>query len=412
MSAGPSLLSGPPLEAGMEHLDAHLARLGALPPGNAHALETLERSGLLGRGGAAFPVATKWRSVAQRARGDAAILANGAEGEPLSHKDRLLMERRPHLVLDGVALAAQTVGARDAVLYVGAAHGAAVAAMREALAERPRAERRMTRLVASPARYVAGEESAAVHFVEAGVALPTATPPRVYERGIGGRPTLVQNVETLAHTALIARYGDAWFRGLGAGTSSGTALLTVSGAVQRRGVVEVPMGSTVGEAIARAGGASDPGDAVLLGGYFGGWVSSEQAWEAPVDAAWLRSQGMALGSGVIAVLPAGRCGVEETARIVAYLADQSARQCGPCVFGLRAIAEAVDRLAHNAARDGDLQRVQRWSGQLAGRGACRHPDGAAVLVGSALRTFDVDFARHAARRGCEARPAQARQGVA
>jgi NADH:ubiquinone oxidoreductase subunit F (NADH-binding) len=411
MSFRPSLLSGPPLEAGMEHFDAHRARLGALPQGGAHVAEALERSGLLGRGGAAFPVATKWRGVAGRARGDAAVLANGAEGEPLSHKDRLLMERRPHLVLDGVALAAQTVGARDAVLYIGAGHSSAAAAMRAALAERPAAERRMTRLVAAPARYVAGEESAAVHFVDSGVALPTSTPPRVFERGIGGRPTLVQNVETLAHVALIARYGDAWFRDLGAGAEASTALLTVTGAVHRRGVVEVPMGSTVGEAIARAGGATEPGDAVLLGGYFGGWVSTSQAWDAPVDAAWLRAQGMTLGCGVVAVLPAGRCGVEETARIVAYLADQSARQCGPCVFGLRAIAEAVDRIAHNAARDGDLQQVQRWSGQLAGRGACKHPDGAAALLGSALRVFAIDFARHAARRGCEVH-ARLREGVA
>jgi NADH:ubiquinone oxidoreductase subunit F (NADH-binding) len=232
-----------------------------------------------------------------------------------------------------------------------------------------------------------------VHFVNDGVALPTTTPPRPFERGVGGRPTLVQNVETMAHVALIGRHGQA---------ARDTALLTLSGAVRRRGVVEVQGGSSIGDALARAGGTVEDGGALLLGGYFGGWVDLDQAVHMPVDAAWLRTQGMALGCGVVAVLPGSSCGVAETARIMGYLAEQSARQCGPCVFGLRAIAEAVQRIAAGGTTDGDLQRVQRWSQQLAGRGACRHPDGAAGLLQSALRVFADDFAAHQARRSCVA----------
>jgi NADH:ubiquinone oxidoreductase subunit F (NADH-binding) len=388
----PRLLDGPALDAPEPH-DAHLRRLGRAPHGNAALIEMLHVAGLRGRGGAAFPVAHKWRSVAGHSRGDAVVLVNGAEGEPLSAKDRLLMETRPHLVLDGALLGAQAVDARDVVLYVGESHRRAIKSLRNALGERTNHERRSTRILSAPQRYVAGEESAAVHFVNDGVALPTTTPPRPFERGVGGRPTLVQNVETLAHVALISRFGPA---------AGGTALLSLGGAVQRRGVVETATGTRLGEVLAEAGGVAEHGGAVLLGGYFGGWIAADHVVHMPVDAAWLRSQGMALGCGVVAVLPADRCGVAETAGIMVYLAEQSAKQCGPCVFGLRAIAEAVHRIATGRAEDSDLQRVGRWAELLPGRGACRHPDGAAALLHSALRVFADDFASHAARRGCTA----------
>jgi len=406
-----SVLAGPGLNEGMEHLGEHRARLGELPRDGAGVIDVLERSGLRGRGGAGFPAGTKWRTVAGNARGNAVVLVNGAEGEPLSRKDRVLMETRPHLVLDGAALAADAVGAREVILYVGADHTRARDALQRALAERPADEWKRTTVVSAPVRYVSGEESAAVHFVNDGVALPTAVPPRPFERGVDGRPTLVQNVETLAHAALIARLGDGWFRDLGRGESGGTALLTVTGAVPHAGVVEVAQGSSVGDAVSAAGGLSSRSSAVLLGGYFGGWVTADEAWGLSVDTMELRSRGHALGCGVVAVLPEHRCGVVETARIVAYLAGQSARQCGPCVFGLRAIAEAMGRIATGGAVGDDLDRIRRWSGELAGRGACRHPDGAAAFVASALRVFGDEMVLHARRGACSG-GAAARAAVA
>ena len=273
------------------------------------------------------------------------MVANGGEGEPLSRKDRVLMEQRPHLVIDGALLAAGAVGAREVVLYIGAEHAAAIRAMQRAVTERPRFERDQLRLVSAPVRYVSGEETAAVHFVNSGVALPTSIPPRPYERGIDGRPTLVQNVETLAHVALIARSGDEWFRSLGAGNAAGTTLISVGGAVPQTVLIEVAQGTTVTDAVNAAGGLTADSDAVLLGGYFGGWVESSTAWGLVIDADQLRASGHALGCGIIAVLPSGRCGVVETTRILAYLAHESARQCGPCTFGLRAIAAASGRVA-------------------------------------------------------------------
>lgn len=388
-----SLLSGPAVADGMEALANHTARLGRRPRGGDDLVATLGRSDLRGRGGAGFPVTTKWRSVAAQRNGAPVVLVNGAEGEPLSHKDRVLMQSRPHLVLDGAALAAEAVRAGEVILYVGETHAASRSALRRALAERPVDEQRRTRLVTAPPRYVAGEETAAVHCVNDGVALPMTTPPRPYERGVGGRPTLVQNVETLAHVAMIARFGDGWFRSLGA-TAPGTVLLTLCGAVAAPGVVEAPHGTTVAEAVHSAGGLSAAPRAVLLGGYFGSWVDAATAETLPLDSGGLRAAGLTLGCGIVAVLASDRCGVVETARILSHLADESARQCGPCVFGLRAVAAAVERIAENNAGAGDLERVARWGNQLRGRGACGHPDGAAGLLQTALRVFDDEFAQH------------------
>src|SRR5207245_1490257 len=204
--------------AGAERLSAHLQRLGPMPTLSSSALiAELEASGLLGRGGAGFPVGRKWRAVAERAGGGAVVLANGAEGEPLSHKDRSLMAARPQLVIDGALLAAGAVNADDIIIYIGAEHRAADAALRAALGERPTDIRGRVRIVQAPVGYVAGEESAAVNFINAGDARPTTTPPRPFERGVRGRPTLLQNVESLALAALIARRGAAWYQNLGQG---------------------------------------------------------------------------------------------------------------------------------------------------------------------------------------------------
>ena len=229
------LLAGPPIDGTPEGFVAHLARLGALPQatGRDEIISNLEASGLLGRGGAGFPVGRKWRAVAERSRGRAVVVANGAEGEPASAKDRVLMANRPHLVIDGAVLAAEAVGAEEIVFYIGMEHEAAVAAMSRALAERRGRSASGPASSTAPISYVAGEASAAVHCINTGDARPITTPPRVSERGVGDRPTLVQNVESLAHAALIARYGDAWYRSAGRFESRGTALITVSGAVRQ-----------------------------------------------------------------------------------------------------------------------------------------------------------------------------------
>lgn len=387
----PVLLSGPPLSDGAERSASHVARLGRLPQGGAALIEALERSDLRGRGGASFPVGTKWRAVASRSRGDAAVLVNGAEGEPLSHKDRLLMERRPHLVLDGAHLAAQSTGARDVVAYIGEDHHRAAAAMRAALSERPDAERRITRIVDdAPARYVSGEECAAVNFVNDGIALPTSIPPRPFERGIGGRPTLVQNVETLAHLAMIARYGAAWFRGVGTPGEPGSMLCTVRDPDGRMRIVEAAIGTPLRHLVWLGDGVQ----AVLVGGYHSGWLSVAQARQLTLSNADLRPAGVIAGPGILVALPTAYCGLAETAAVARYLALESAGQCGPCFNGLPAIAAASAAVARPRPAERELANLRRWAGLVAGRGACHHPDGTVRFIASALVAFGAEIAEH------------------
>jgi len=384
------------LPSGPVSLAGHLARYGPPPsPGltgtqRPDLLAEVERSGLAGRGGAGFPTARKMAAAAA-GRG-AVVVANGSEGEPASAKDKVLLARSPHLVLDGAALAAEIVGARRAVIV---AHRSVREIVAESAAVRAASGLDRVRLtvVAAADGFVAGEATAVVHWIERGIPAPTATPPRPSERGLGGAPTLVQNVETLAHLALVGRYGARWFRSVGTAAEPGSMLVTVLGAVREPGVVEVAIGTPVGEVLDLAGGASGPLRALLIGGYFGTWADAAAAAAAPFSAAGLAHLGAGPGAGLIAALPRTACGLAETARVARYLADESAGQCGPCLFGLDAIAGALQRLADG--RGADRGALARWLCQVDGRGACRHPDGAVRLVRSALGEFTDELDLHA-----------------
>ena len=386
--------------AGPVSLAGHLARYGPPPvcPGRQQREQLIAevgRAGLTGRGGAAYPTARKLTAVA--AGHAPVVVANGTEGEPASTKDKVLMARSPQLVLDGAVLAAEMVGAREAVIVV---HPAVRGVIDQAVAERARAgfDRVLIKVRTAAARFVAGQASAVVHWIERGVPAPIASPPRVSERGLRGAPTLVQNVETLAHLALIARYGAAWFRFLGTPAEPGSMLVTVLGAVREPAVLEIATGTPAAQAIEAAGGASAPLQALLLGGYFGDWVQAAVAMGRPFSSAGLADLGAGPGAGVIAALPAGACGLVQTARVVRYLAGESAGQCGPCRLGLDAIAGQVERLADGRVADPGLLR--RWLGQVDGRGGCAHPSGVVRLVRSSLRIFDAELAQHAMGRCC------------
>jgi len=410
--AMPRLLAGPPAREGAETFEQHVARLGARPrvgdqQQGAALIAALERSGLTGRGGAGFPAGRKWRTVAanaQRAGGRAVVVANGAEGEPLAAKDRVLMALRPHLVLDGLLLAAEAVGAGDAVVYLPRTFGDAVQALEQAVRERRLAGEsdRWVRVVTGPHRYVAGEESAAVAFLDGREARPAFVPPRPFERGVGRLPTLVQNVETLSHAALVARFGDGWFRSAGTPASPGSVLLTVGGAVARPGVYEVAQGIPLGEVVAMAGGVTEPPQAALVGGYAGRWLDAEAAWAMPIDGAALAAAGTPLGCAAVAVLPQSACPVHETQAVLDFLARESARQCGPCLHGLDAIAATAAAVATGQGRAGDVDRLGRWAGEITGRGACHHPDGAAAFLHSAIALFGPRLQQHLRRGPCDA----------
>jgi len=397
----------PRLLAGISYYDIarlpdHEERYGPLPlwgtsgrrrPGRL--LDVVDASGLTGRGGGGFPTGRKMRSVAS-GPGGAVVVANGAEGEPASCKDRLLLTRLPHLVLDGITLAAHAVRARTAYLCIHGQEIELLAALEDALAQRRAVNLDPVRiqLRGIPGRYVASEQSAIVQYLNGGPAKPTFAPPRPHQRGVRGRPTLVHNVETLAHLALIARYGDRWFRSAGLPSAPGSALVTVSGAVRRPGVYEIELGTPAGQVVTMAGGPAERPAALLVGGFFGAWLPARSAWPVPMCHAALKAAGGAMGAGIVVVLPESSCGLAETARVIRYLADENAGQCGPCMFGLPALADAIADLAYQGGRGRAADRVATLAGLVDGRGACRHPDGAVQLVRSALGAFEADVRRH------------------
>ena len=381
-------------------LRGHEERYGGPGLRGPALISEVERAGLTGRGGAAYPAGKKLRSVRERAglRG-AVVIANGMESEPASAKDASLLARAPHLVLDGIALAAEATSAREAYLCV--RRPVQADALAAAIAERGGYDPVPVQLALVPEGYVSSAESSLVRHLNGGPARPGFTPPRPFERGVRGRPTLVSNVETLANLALVSRHGAGWFRSVGTASAPGSALVTVSGAARRPGVYEIALGTPVRDVLALAGGEGEIGgvQAVLAGGYFGSWLPGG-ALDTPAAPDTLRAAGASFGAGIFLVLPAAGCGLAETARVVRYLAGQSAGQCGPCFNGLPAIADALEQVAFGAggAGRGGHGRALRWLrelfGLVEGRGACHLPDGVARLAASALRVFADDVRRH------------------
>ncbi|MET7451558.1 NADH-ubiquinone oxidoreductase-F iron-sulfur binding region domain-containing protein [Streptomyces sp. NPDC005574] len=390
-------------------LTDHLRRHGPPPvtatPGDRTAMplvEAVEAAGLTGRGGAAFPTAGKLRAVAER-RGRAVVVVNAMESEPASRKDQFLLAVAPHLVLDGAVLAATAVGSDTVHVCLPRTRTAQYRQLGAALDERRRAhlDPVRLRLHALPPAYVSSESTALVRWLNGGPARPRGSPPRAHERGIDRRPTLVHNAETLAHLALIARHGPGWFRQIGPPDEPGTMLVTVSGAVAAPQVLEVALGTPLATVLDRVAERTQPLLAVLVGGFAGTWLPVEHL-RVPLTRRDLAPLGAAPGAGVLVALAQPACGLTETARILAYLAAHGARQCGPCRFGLPAVAQDFTALAAGRADPDLLSRLRRRVGLLPGRGACRHPDGAARLAASALRTFADDVDHHLARGACRA----------
>lgn len=397
-------------------LAGHVATLGPVPlPSRGSEgwreafVSMLEASGLAGRGGAGFPAAIKL-AVAHAAGGGGTVLVNAMEGEPASDKDKLLLMRSPHLVLDGAQLLAAASGARRVTVCVPEGRDHVAFAVSAAMAERAAAGCAPATevLVRPPDRFVAGEESALVRWVDSGHSLPTFRPDKGTALRIGRRGALVHNAETLAHVAMIARTGPDAFRAHGLVEDPGTSLVTISGAVEHPGVVEVDRGTPLIDLANRATPTGPP-QALLVGGYGGSWVSPDR-FTTPYASLSLRAIGATAGVGIVIVLGHDACGLMESARIAHYMAGQSAGQCGPCVYGLPAIADDLTRLARGRVDPGLMARLERRLTEVEGRGACRHPDGAVNLVRSALTAFAADVSAHAHGGPCPHwnRPSQLR----
>jgi len=395
---------------------AHHHAHGPMPAYDAAGLLDLaERIDLRGRGGAGFPFARKARAVLAAAerrgggsrssprgpRGDrrspVAVVVNATEGEPASAKDRMLLARAPHLVLDGAALAAAALGAAEIVVGV-AAGGPGETSMPLAVAERRLPVR--TRVVCLPERFVSGEGGALIRGLAGQPVIPPAVKGRAAEggpSGLHGLPTLLSNAETYAQLAIAARLGPDAYAVVGAPGEPGTVLLTVSRPSRPPVVVEVPAGTRLGVVLGACG--LDPGQGVLVGGYHGAWLPPHTAAGAPVSRSGLAALGGALGAGAVVALPPDTCPLGEVVRVANWLAGESAGQCGPCRLGLPDLVAALRALA--AGEGGEaLDLARRTAAGVRGRGACAHPDGTSRFVLSALEVFAQDVAAHRRGTGC------------
>ncbi|MEO5652156.1 MAG: NADH-ubiquinone oxidoreductase-F iron-sulfur binding region domain-containing protein [Marmoricola sp.] len=383
---GPDRLLGPDHAAPIPQLDT------------TSLLALVEEAGLTGRGGAGFPTARKLLSVSGRSSGLSSgrarvtrpvVVGNAMEGEPLSHKDAVLLTQAPHLVVEGLVLLGTTLRARRMVLAVGPEiqTGPVTAAARGTRVE----VRQLT------GGFVAGQESALVNQLNGRAGVPTDPLVPVFRRGVDDRPTLVLNAETLAQLALVARYGPAWFRAQGTTADPGTFLTTISGSdrslVRHPGVLEVSRGTTLRTALKAAGTDLPRVAAVLVGGYHGAWVPAA-ALDTPLSRDGLRPFGASPGAGVLHALAVEACPLQTAAAVTHYLAGQSARQCGPCLNGLPRIAQTLRGLAVPGASAELVVEVERLRVLVTGRGACAHPDGTARFVASTMRIFSRHVEDH------------------
>jgi NADH:ubiquinone oxidoreductase subunit F (NADH-binding) len=387
-------------------LAGHIANHGPLaipvrddPSWRAAMFRAVAESGLLGRGGAAFPSAAKWDAFRRDSRVPM-VVVNAMEGEPASDKDRVLLACSPHLVLDGAEVAAAVIGASEIAICVADDNDLGATSIAAAIAHRRQPGMAGCRISVQrpPARYVTGEESALVSWLNRRPSLPMLRVDKSVPLEVARRPALVHNAETLSQIALIARHGPEWFRRLGTAEAPGSTLVTVTGAVRSPGVLEVELGTPIADILGWAGVDVDL-SAVLLGGYGGAWLDASRL-ATPYCPGPLASVGATHGVGVVVALPATSCGIAETARVARYMAGESAGQCGPCVFGLPAIAGDLERLSAGRADPEVLTRIADRSATVEGRGGCRHPDGVVRLVRSALDVFAADAIAHAHGRPC------------
>jgi NADH:ubiquinone oxidoreductase subunit F (NADH-binding) len=368
-------------------------------------LGEVERSGLQGRGGAAFPLAVKLRAVRNNGlvAGGTVVVANGEEGEPASIKDRWLLRHRPHLVLDGLRLAAAIVAADRAYVYVSDPESAR--SVETALAELESGafgDVKIELWKVDPG-YIAGEETAVTRAINGGPVKPTDKPPRPFEAGVGGRPTLVSNVETLANLPYVQEHGSAAFRSLGTSMSPGTFLVTINGAGRPPGLYEIPHGLPITELLALHGVSPERVRGALLGGYFAGLLN-RSVLETTLDHETLRGLGSGLGCGAISLIT-DESPVAVAASVLAYFDRENAGQCGSCFNGTAAMAAAAGALRDGVATIEDVERLRRWSVVLRGRGACATLDAATNVAATLLDQFPDEVARHLdnASEACHAR---------
>jgi NADH-quinone oxidoreductase subunit F len=377
-------------------------------------IQTISASGLRGRGGAGFPTGSKW-SLALGHPAPRYVICNGDEGDPGAFMDRLILESDPHRVVEGLAIAAYAVGAEQGFFYIRAEYPLAVEQIREAirqaearglLGERIRGSEFNLRLEVreGAGAFVCGEETALIASLEGDRGMPRLRPPYPVEQGLHGRPTVINNVETLAAVPWIVRHGPAAFAALGTESSKGTKVFALAGKVVKGGLIEVPMGMSIREIVDGPGGGVAEGrrlKAVQLGGPSGGCIPEGLA-DTPVDYEALQKSGAIMGSGGMVVLDDRDCMVDISRFFLRFTCHESCGKCTFCRVGTRRMLEILDRLCQGQGRRGDLEALEELTEHVSRNSLCGLGQTAPNPVSTALRYFREEFEVHVHERRCPA----------
>jgi formate dehydrogenase len=366
---------------------------GGFEPVERDVLAELERSGLRGLGGAGFPTFRKWAAVRGQP-GEHVVVVNADEGEPGTFKDRYVLERRPYLLLEGLLLAMRTVGAREAWIYLREEYAHARARLLRALEELREAgllDGLAVGLVVGAGSYICGEESALLESMEGRRPMPRLRPPYPAQHGFLGLPTLVNNVETLAHVPAIARRGGDWFARLGANGELGVRLYSLSGAVARPGCYEAPCGITLRELIEEhGGGATEPIGAIVPGGAASG-ILPPDAVDLPLAEPALRPWCASVGSAAVQVFPARYPVLRLLAETMRFFAEESCQKCTPCRIGNRALHRVAVELSEGGAAMTRAE-VERWLEAMEQASICGLGQTAPLPFRAAMRHWPELFA--------------------
>ena len=363
----------------------------------AAVIETVRQSGLRGRGGAGYPTGRKWATVAAMGGGERLLVCNGDEGDPGAFMDRTVMEGDPHLLLEGMAIAAFAVGAQRAYLYVRAEYPLAIERLRRAIAEAEQRHWLGTAIAGSSFQlqielrmgagaYVCGEETALIHSIEGRRGLPRPRPPYPAEHGVFGQPTLINNVETLANVPVLLALGPEAYR-------PGTKVFSLTGHVRRSGVLEVPMGTSLRTIVETMGGGAPPGrtvKAVQTGGPSGGCVPAS-ALDTPVDYESLQALGTIMGSGGMVVLDDTTNMVDIAAFFMAFCREESCGKCVPCRAGTVQLEQLLRRLLAGHCSADDLAQLEMLCHMVQDASLCGLGQSAPKPVLSTLRHFRGDY---------------------